>query len=435
VAPFFFSASRKIQGKDAFAKEKRPMKNCLLCLALWISCSPLLAQEWTRFRGPNGSGHGVGVDVPLQWSEKDFAWKIELPGKGNSSPVLWGDKIFVTSGESKTGKRLVLCVNASDGKVLWKRDFAAGSYKMHQRNTVATSTPTVDEDRLYLTWATPENYTVQALDHQGKELWEISLGPYKSQHGFGSSPIVFEDLLILPNEQDGGGSLVALDKKTGKQAWSIPRQSGNATYATPCIYQPKGKPAEIIFTNWKHGITAVNPHTGKVTWEISCFEPTKNERSIASPVLANDLILGTCGFVTAQKHFVAVRPLQGNKVQEVWRFEKAVSYLPTPLVKGDHIYLCSEKGVISCLEVSSGKIVWQDRLEGQFSASPVCLEDRIYCVANTGEVSVLAANPTKFQVLNQAFLGENTQSTPAIGAGRILFRTESQLMALGALKK
>jgi outer membrane protein assembly factor BamB len=391
------------------------------------------ANEWTRFRGPNGSGIGVATDLPVTWTEKDFLWKVSLPGKGNSSPVLWGEKIFLTAGDNKTGKRIALCVHADSGKLLWRRDFDSATYKLHQRNGIATATPTVDARHVYLAWATPAKYTVMALDHEGKTVWEKDLGPYKSQHGFGVSPIVHEDLLILPSDQDGGGSLFALDTATGKTRWQVPRKSGNATYATPCVYQAGNRPAEIVFTNWQHGITAVDPRSGKVTWEISTFEPTMPERSIASPIMVGDMVLGTCGFVTAQKHHVAVRPTDNGKAKEIWRVEKAVSYLGTPLVKGRWVFLFSEKGIGTCLEASTGKVLWQERLDGNFSSSAVCAGEHIYCPADNGEVVVIAAKDT-YRLLARNPLGEATQATPAIARGRLFFRTSGHLLCIGKSK-
>lgn len=409
------------------------MRFAWLGLIFLVAVVSAEAQEWSRFRGPNGTGLSPAATIPVTWTEKDFNWKVTLPGKGHSSPVVWGDRIFVTSGESKTGKRWVICVSAAEGKTLWSRDFDSKSYKMHRRNSVATATPTVDERHVYLSWATPDQLMAMALDHQGKTVWQKELGPYPSQHGYGVSPIRFEELLIVPNEQDGGGSLVALDAGTGKERWKVTRQGKNATYSTPCIYQPANRPAELIFTNWQHGITAIDPRTGNRNWEISVFDTDKPERSIASPVVAGDLVLGTCGFVSAQKHFVAVRPDGNGHAKEVWRIEKAVSYLPTPLVKGDWIFLCSELGIASCVQAATGKVLWQERLGGTYSASPVCAGDHIYCVADDGNVVVLAASDT-FQVLGRNTLGEATQSTPAIANGRMIFRTESHLISLGGAK-
>ena len=233
---------------------------------------------------------------------------MDVPGVGYSSPVLWGDRLFLTSGEPKTGKQLVLCYDATDGKILWQRDYENKTYKTHKRNSFATSTPTVDDKHLYVASVTPDDYAVRALDHKGNDVWKISLGTYSVQHGFGASLTLFQDLLILPNEPNGDGSLVAVEAATGKVRWKTPRHGKNETYTTPCVFEPKGKPPELIFTNWQHGITAIDPQTGKVNWETSVFEPKKQERAISSPLIAGDLVLGTCGFVTAQKHFVAVRP-------------------------------------------------------------------------------------------------------------------------------
>ena len=159
----------------------------------------------------------------------------------------------------------------------------------------------------------------------------------------------------------------------------------------------------VVFTNWQHGITALDPRTGKVQWETSVFDTKKQERAIASPIIAGDLVIGTCGFVTAQKHFVAVRPDGKGQATEVWRIEKAVAYLPTPLVKEGTIYSCSELGIVNCIEARTGKLIWQQRLEGKFSASPVCAGKAIYCARQAlGEVFVLKAEP------------HNTNCSPAI---------------------
>jgi outer membrane protein assembly factor BamB len=388
------------------------------------------AQEWTRFRGTNGSGVGSAVGLPTSWTAKDFEWTTKLPSRGHSSPVLWGDKIFITGADAK-GARQVVCVDANTGVVNWTKSFSGDKYKMHARNSAATSTPTVDARHVYLLWGSPQETIVQALNHSGEQVWKIDLGPYHGNHGIGVSPIVLDDLLIIPNDQDKDGSLVALDSSTGQRRWSIPRESGSATYATPCVYQAADQPPRVIFTNWKHGMTAVDPKTGKVAWERSVFNPSTQERSIVSPIVAGDLILGTCGFTTGQKHFVAVRPTSDGKAEEVWRVEKGVPHMPTPIVYGDYIFIITEKGFASCLEAKTGRDVWQHRLDNEFCASPVCANGVIYAPADDGEVVVLKAAPV-FSVLSRSPLGDRNPSTPAIAGNRMIFRTEQNLMALKA---
>jgi outer membrane protein assembly factor BamB len=407
----------------------------VLCLLFAVAGQAVSAEgpaSWPRFRGPNGAGIGEIANPPTKWTEDDFAWRIEIPGSGHSSPVLWGERLFVTSGDEKSGERFVQCIHALDGRTLWMRHFTAGAYPTHARNSFATSTPALDENRVYCCWAVPNEYTIMALTHDGKLVWQTNLGHYTSQHGFGASPIVFQGLVIVANEQDGGGSLVALDSSSGKIHWRIPRQGKNATYSTPCVFQRTGGDPEVIFTNWQHGITAVDPFSGQTNWELSVFEVTKNERAIASPIVAGDFVLGTCGFVTAQKHLVAVRPKdpsRGQQPKEIWRMERAVAYLPTPLYLDGRVYVCSEQGIATCLNASTGEQLWQHRLGGNFSGSPVSTGTYLYCPSNDGTVYVLKTGED-FELVSKNPLGEFTQATPAIGNDCLYFRTLKHVLAV-----
>jgi outer membrane protein assembly factor BamB len=326
----------------------------------------------------------------------------------------------------------VVCLDALSGKLLWEQKSAGESYRTHNRNSLATSTPAVDAAHVYSCWAGPRHFKVLAHDHQGQLAWEADLGRYKSQHGFGTSPIVVGDLVIVANEPDGDGLLVALDCRDGKVRWQLPRQGKNATYSTPCLFQPKQGSPEIIFTNWQHGITAVDAANGSLKWEISVFEPNKSERAIASPFVAGDLVLGTCGFVTSQKHLVAVRPgdkSSGREAEEVWRLERAVSHMGTPLYRDGRIYQISEQGIATCLDSKTGKVIWQERLGDSFAASPILVGDNLYCPANGGDVYVLAAKDT-YELVAKNPLGGLTQSTPAVAHNRLYFRTTRQVIAI-----
>jgi outer membrane protein assembly factor BamB len=346
--------------------------------------------------------------------------------------VVWGERLFVTSADSATGERIVQCLDAASGRARWTVRFPGGTYHTHARNSFATSTPAVDARHVYCCWAVPEQYTIVALDHDGKLVWETPLGPYKSQHGFGASPIVVQDLVIVGDEQDGGGSLVALNAADGTIRWRIPRTGKNATYSTPCVFQSPEQPRQVIFTNWQHGITSVDPASGKVNWELPVFEVNKNERAIPSPIVAGNLVLGTCGFVTAQKHLVAVEPnnpATGETPREVWRMERAVAYLPTPLYREGRVYCCSELGIATCLNAETGAQVWQQRLGGNFSASPVCAGKYLYCTSNDGTVYVLARSDS-YELIAKNPLAEGTQATPAIANNRIYYRTLRHVLAI-----
>ena len=213
------------------------LNSCVTILLVTNAVFQASAQEWTRFRGPNGTGISPAKTIPTKWTEKDFNWKTDLPGTGHSSPVLWGDKIFLTATGEKDGIS-VLCFGVADGRLNWRRDFPLAAFKQHKFNNYASSTPAVDKDRVYLLWHEVQRVTVIALDHKGKTAWERDLGPFASENGSGMSPIVYEDKLIIGNEQDGPSFITALDTKTGKTLWQTPRNAAKVSYSTPCVFEP-----------------------------------------------------------------------------------------------------------------------------------------------------------------------------------------------------
>jgi outer membrane protein assembly factor BamB len=386
----------------------------------------LSGQEWTRFRGPNGSGISNAKTIPVRFTEKDFNWKVKLPGIGHSSPVVWGQRIFVTSGDD-TGKRFLLCLNAEDGKQLWTCEFPGQKHGRHSDNSYASATPAVDERHVYTCWANPKEYLVIAHDHGGKEAWRIDLGPFRSGHGFGASPIVHDGLLIVPNDQDGPSSLVALECATGKVRWKIPRK-GKATYTTPCLYQPKGGAAEIIVTNYEHGISSIDPKSGKVNWELDLFDRRHIETSIGSPVVAGDLILGLSGWLGVRQEVIAVQRREQPK--EVYRITRGVPLSTTPLAVDDQLFLWTDGGIVSCADLRSGKVHWSERVQGSYYSSPICVGKHIYNISRDGEVVVLAASK-EFELTARNRLGEGSHSTPAVAAGRMYLRTFGHLISVG----
>ena len=279
-------------------------KSALVCLLAWTAFSSLEAQEWTRFRGPNGSGESEADGIPVTWGEKDLLWKVKLPGAGHSSPVVWDNRVYVTSTDDDASKS-VSCFDVADGSDLWKRSFPGKVYPKNTLNGFADATPALDKDHLYLAWTTPEEYTIVALDQQtGKDAWRRNLGPFTAQHGSGASPIVFEDMLIVPNDQDGASSLIALDCATGKTRWTAPRRSTKAAYSTPIIYSGQDGSAELILTSNAHGISSFDPHTGKLNWEL----PVMEYRTVGSPIVAGGLIFAACGEGGGGKQMFAVQP-------------------------------------------------------------------------------------------------------------------------------
>jgi outer membrane protein assembly factor BamB len=393
------------------------------------------AQEWTRFRGPNGSGTGKARTIPLVWTDKDYNWKVRLPGVGHSCPVLWGERLFVTSAEEETGKRTLLCLNAGDGRRLWAREFAGSRHGKHRDNSFASSTPAVDERHVYVCWANAKEYRVIALSYDGKETWRTDVGTFQSGHGFGASPIVHENMVILANDQDGPGFLIALESKSGKVRWRLSRRS-RATYTTPCIYRSKDKPAQLIFTNYEHGVTALDPRTGKIVWELDVFDKRHMETAIGSPIVAGDLVLASCGWLGVRQEMVAVRPPGGEpqaKAMEVYRIGRSPSLCTTPLVVGELLFLWGDGGIVTCADLHSGKEYWRERVPGSYYASPVRVGERLYNISRDGDVVVLAASQ-RYQLLARNRVGEGSHSTPAVAGGKMYLRTFTHLISLGGNK-
>ena len=401
------------------------------------------AQEWTRFRGPDGTGISQAKTIPTKITEADINWKVELPGTGHSSPVLWGERIFLTSTGDKSGGISVLCLSAEDGRLLWRRDFPLTPFARHPYNSFAASTPAVDAQRVYVVWNEPQHYLLTALDHDGKTAWQRDFGPFVSQHGCGISPIVYKNKVILGNEQDdakfvkdsprsGESFVVAVEARTGKTLWQTPRRSAVVAYSTPCIYEPKnGKPA-LIFNSQGHGIYAVDPDTGKVLWE---YEQAFDKRSVSSPMIAGDIILGSCGSGPGGNFVTAVKAGATGRVTELaYQVKKSAPYVPTGVVRGNLIWLWSDGGIVTCLDAPTGAIRYQERVDGNYFGSPVWVDGRLFCVSTTGDVVVLEASDN-FKVLHRYPLHELCHSTPAVALGRMFVRTEKHLVSLGGAKK
>ena len=398
-----------------------------LLIAILLYASQLSAQEWTRFRGPNGSGLSDAQNIPATWTEQDYNWKVELPAGGHSSPVLWGDKIFLTGADETTSKRMAFCLDTS-GKLLWQQPFDFAPHKKHALNSFATATPAVDDKHVYIVWSTPEEYTLLALNHAGKEVWRRNLGPYDSQHSCGSSPIVYENMVILGNDQDGPSSLIALDRETGKTVWQVDRRSANVAYSTPVVHERTGEQPELIFNSGAHGITAVNPLSGETKWEVADLF---DKRSVSSPVLAGGLIFGSCGSGGGGNYVVAVRPGgQQSKAEFAYKIDKSAPYVPTPIAKDDLIFFWSDQGVVTCAYAATGDIRWRERVGGNYFGSPIYIGDRLYCISTEGEVAVLSASDN-YQMVGRNPLGELSHSTPAVADGRLYLRTFTHLVSIG----
>lgn len=399
-------------------------------VSIAIASAQAMAEEcWTRFRGPNGAGVSMATTIPVSWTESDYRWKVKVPGEGHSQPVFFNGKLFLTSAEKEGDERLVMCLNAETGETIWTRTYDSKTHNKHKFNSFASATPTVDAEQVYVVYSTPESYTLMALNHDGEEQWKADLGPFESQHSCGSSPILFEDMVILGNEQDGASSLVAVDRMDGSIRWQTPRRTAVTAYSTPMIYEPEGGAPQLIFNSQAHGISAVDARTGKPIWEA----PVLNKRSCSSPVLAGGLLFGSCGSGGGGNYLVAVKPGGSGDVSKThlaYKVDRSAPYVPTPVSNGDLLFLWNDKGIVSCIDSVTGEVHWLKRIGGNYFGSPIRVRDRIYCMSADGECVVLAASE-EFRELARNDMGEGSHSTPSICDGRLYLRTFHHLICLG----
>ena len=424
----------------------------ILVFCLLLSPASGEQGDWTRFRGPNGTGISDAAGVPVAWTDRDYNWKVELPGAGHSSPVVWNNRIYLTSGSSETAQRTIFCLDTAHGKIVWRRDYPSHTFRQHRDNSYATATPAVDAEGVVVNWSTPDNIILLAFDHEGQQIWQRNLGPFVGKHGTGASPINFKDSVVFSNDQEDPGKLpdvygelgaripagksflIALDRQTGETRWKLDRRTHLSAYSTPCVRHPDDGPSELIFTSTGHGISGVDPTTGEVNWEI---DDLFLDRCVGSPLALPGLVIAGYGRGIRGSRYVAVRPgsiPKGVEPRLVYDVTQSVPLVPTPLLKDGRLFLWADDGVVTCLNVRTGELTWRERIGGSFYGSPVCVNNRLYCVAKNGEVVVLAASD-KCEVLARIPLGEPSYATPAVSEGVMYLRTRSHLFSLGSTEE
>lgn len=409
------------------------MLRVLLLLGFGIGCVwDATASNWPRFRGPNGTGVSQDKDVPVAWTDKSgLVWKTPIPGVGNSSPVVWGNQLFMQSADNKGKERLLLCLNTTNGKVQWSKSLPAAFSKTHARNSLASSTPATDGERVYAMIWDGKDVFLYAFDMKGKQLWKYGMGSFKSQHGAGASPIVCQDKVILNNDQDGKAEVIAVDAKTGKFAWKVTREAYRTCYSTPFLLETKDKSTQLIVLSTA-GITSYDPQNGKQNWHWSFTFDGMALRTVGSPIYSDGMIFATGGDGSGLRHASAIKVGDKGDVTStnlLWENKKTLPYVPTLLAQGEHIYFVNDLGVAGCCEAKTGKIVWTERI-GAMNASPVLINGNIYAASEDGYVYVFPAAP-EFKLLAKNSVGEPVVATPAVADNRLYIRGKTHLYCIG----
>jgi outer membrane protein assembly factor BamB len=415
-------------------------KRTLLILAsalasLFLTFQLADADNWPRFRGPNGTGISADKDIPVRFDEKDgILWKVPVGGLGNSSPVVWDNSVFLQSTTPDGKQRMLSCFDAASGKTLWARQAPGISAHTHELNTLASSTPATDGHIVVTAFWDGKAIVLATYDFQGKQLWERNLGSFKGQHGAGASPIIYRDNVFLADDQDGVSTLVALDKRTGEIVWKAPREAYRACYSAPFILEKPGAAPELIVVSTT-SLRSYSPDTGSVNWNWKWkFTGKMPLRTTGSPIYANDMIFACSGDGYGPRHMVAVR-LHGSGSQArpelAWENKKDFPYVPCLLSRGEHLYFVNDRGFAGCFVAQTGKQVWLKRLaeDDKFISSPVLIDGKIYATSVAGNIYVLAAETTH-QLLGKSSLGERFRASPAVANGRLYLRGENHLFCI-----
>jgi outer membrane protein assembly factor BamB len=426
------------------------MKHTAILLLMLATISASASDDWPRFRGPNGAGVSDATTVPTEWTEDDYNWIADLPGEGHGSPVVVGNRIFLLCGNQYTAERSVVCINSEDGQIVWSKPFKSAPHYVHRDNNYASSTPAADDEGVVVTWTTPKTFILLAVDNDGEEVWQRDLGEYKASWGGAPSPIIVDGMVIVLNDQmdpkvqaaflpegtpitDPGKSYaIALDRATGETRWKVERKTIVAGYATPCVRELDSGKKEIVFFGTGNGMTGIDASTGAINWEVN---DALRSRTVMSPVLAGDLIVGSAGGRTIGDFLVALRPpnSKDDKAEIVFKITQSIPLVPTVVYKDGLLFMTCENGTESCVSATTGDYLWRERIRGRFLASPVLVDGRLFCVGRRGDVFVLSASET-FEELAHNSLGDDSFATPAVANGSIYFRTATQLISIGGEK-
>ncbi len=421
------------------------------------------AEDWPNWRGPLGTGVSPESSLPTEWGPDTVAWKIPLAGLSVSSPVVAGERVFVSSQAGRGPRRegnhpalargadsdadaekplgsagpeaegrvqfVIEAFAAADGRSLWQHRFDADGELpgVHDKHNLSSASPLTDGERVYAWFATGQ---IVALDvGSGEPVWQRNLAgdyaPFVIDWGHASSPALHGELLYLLCDHEPDAYLVALDRRSGEEKWRVERPEGTSAWSTPLVVDgPQG--AELI-VNSNARIDAYDPETGELLWWTG--EP--NRFAVPSPSAHDGVLYMSRGYRSGP--YMALRTGGRGDVSAshvLWSVATGAPYISSLLYYDGLIYMANGNGVVTCVDASNGERVWQDRLGGIFSASPVAGAGRIYLVSETGEMLVLVAG-RELKLLARNDVGERTSASPAISGGRLFIRTERHLIAVG----
>ena len=395
------------------------MKKYLLIIGLVVLSGRVLAGDWTGFRGPFGNGISDEVGLPVKLDiEKHIAWKIDLPGKGLSSPLVVGNRVFVTaSGGTRQDRLQILCLSSIDGSLIWKRQFwAMGSTMCHSKTSIAAPTPVTDGVSLFAIFSSNDLF---CFDLDGKLKWlrglTVDYPNARNSLGMASSLVLANGVLVAQVENDSESFVVGLDKGTGGNIWKINRPK-SANWTTATVQKSKsGK--ERVFLQSGQGIHAIDPNSGKIIWHYSDGAST----------IPSSALLGNMLYVPSQGLTALELSKDGKSFEQKWRSSRLRPGTASPLAYRNHIYSLNNAGVLTCADIESGKRLWQLRLDGPFGGSPVVADNHLYVFSEEGLAQVVDLTAPEGAISGKMDLGEMIQCSPALANGALYVRSNLRI--------
>ena len=418
----------------------------IITVVLSVSES-VCAENWPGWRGPRGDGSSLDQSMPLTWdgeTGENIKWKVALPGEGHSSPVVWEDRVFVTGCITEWQQRILSCLDAETGDLLWTRVVLESTLETkHQLNSYASGTPATDGRFVYVSFfetdgstipapnvgtprpVTPGTMVIAAYDFKGCQQWLVRPGPFVSAHGYSSNPVLFENLVIVNGDHDGDSYIVALDRDTGEMVWKTERKYKTRSYVTPLIREIHGEP-QMVFSG-SNRVVSMDPRTGRFWWTVE--GPT--QQFVASMIFDGCRFYLAAGYPT--HHVMAIRPdgngdVTGSHVD--WHVTNVRCYVPSPVLVDRYLLVADDRGTANCFDKDSGERFWLGRLGRHFTASLVSAQGRALFVADDGLTLVVQPGP-ELKITHRNPLGEWCYASPAIANGYLFLRGEKHLFCIG----
>jgi outer membrane protein assembly factor BamB len=414
--------------KSARPNMVQPGVAILWMLIFSLSLAVTRAEDWPGWRGPRGDGTSLETNVPMHWtSSSNVVWRTEIPGQGHASPIVVSNQVFTVSALINTEERMLLALDRANGKMLWtKTVLRMPMERKHPLNSYASSTPASDGQKIYVAFLDGAEMFVAAYDFEGHQKWAVHPGPFSSMHGFCSSPIVYQDKVIVNGDHDGASYLMALSREDGRTLWKTPRAHHTRSYCAPLIREMDDR-TQMVLSGDK-SVASYDPDNGALRWIID--GPT--EQFVASPVYSakEHLLYITGGF--PDHHILAINPSGSGNVtltHIVWRTNRGAAYVPSPIVAGDYFLVVSDSGVAYCFRARSGEVAWQERL-GSHHASLASAAGLVYFLSDDGVTTVVKPSE-RYQEVASNPIGEPCFASPAISDGHIFLRGDRGLFCIG----